>query len=84
MRVWFINGRFSSGPRAGEVARIACRTAEAIETQASAQDRYAPDQVFSVFDALWGIARDEVGEGALGARSWLSRLWLRRWRSGDR
>jgi len=64
MRVWFINGRFSSGPRAGEVARTACRTAEAIETQASVQDRYAPDEVFSVFDALWGIAREEVGEGA--------------------
>ncbi len=63
MRVWFINGRYSSGSRAGEVARTACRAAEAIETQASVQDRYAPDEVFSVFKALWSIARDEAGEG---------------------
>jgi hypothetical protein len=78
MRVWFINGRYSSGSRAGEVAMTASRTAEAIEAQASVQGRYTPDEVFSVFEALWGIARDEVGEGARGGRSWLSHFWLRR------
>jgi Tetratricopeptide repeat len=69
MRVWFINGRYSSGSRAGEVARTAHRTAEAIQAQESVQDRHAPDEVFSVFKALWGIACDEVGEGARAGRS---------------
>ena len=79
MRVWFINGRYSSGSRAGEVALIARRTAEAIEARASVQGRHAPDVVFRVLEALWGIARDEVGEGPRGGgRGWLRRLWPRR------
>jgi hypothetical protein len=78
MRVWFVNGRYSSGARAGEVAMTARRAAEAIQARASVHGRYAPDTVLSVFRALWAIARDEVGEGARAGGGWLSRLRRRR------
>jgi hypothetical protein len=44
--------------------------------------RHAPEEVLRVFKALWGIARDEVGEdareGTVSRRSSRLRLTLRR------
>jgi len=78
MRVWFINGRYSSGSRAGQVALTARRTAEAIEGHPSVQGRYGPDEVLRVFRALWAIAGEEVGEQAGRQRGRRPRWWPRR------
>ncbi len=59
MRVWYLNGRFSSGRRAGPIARTITRLAEWLGDQLS-KDVPSPEQPTEVFRALWGIARQET------------------------
>jgi hypothetical protein len=59
MRVWFLNGRFSTGARQGEIAQAITRTAESIEARPSGAD--IPGEKFvPLFGALWKIAREEA------------------------
>jgi hypothetical protein len=59
MRVWFLNGRYSSGDRQGEVASWVRRAAESVEKQPSTSEMplaiYLP-----VIQELWRIGEAEA------------------------
>ena len=59
MRVWFLNGRFSTGERQGEIARCITRAVEAIEARPS-EAEFPAQALQSSFAALWKIARAEA------------------------
>jgi hypothetical protein len=59
MRVWYLNGRFSSGKRQGEIAQTIRRHAEAVGKQV--RSRAALDEhALQVFRALWTIGMQEI------------------------
>jgi hypothetical protein len=60
MRVWFLNGRFSTGARQGEIAQAITQTAQVIEKQPSMAAMETPTWL-PVFRELWAIAQDEAG-----------------------
>jgi hypothetical protein len=79
MRVWFLNGRYSTGARQGKIAQAITRTAEAIESSPSGVD-VSLAKLALLFRALWAIGCAESGlRGGFwwGLRWPLSRL-LRR------
>ena len=59
MRVWFLNGRYSTGMRQGKIAQEITRTAQAIEASASSVD-LSLEKLVPVFRALWEIGCAEV------------------------
>ncbi len=60
MRVWFLNGRFSSGRRQGPIAQAITRQAEAL-AKAIRQAEESSDISADVFRKLWDIAMKETG-----------------------
>src|SRR5262249_20297496 len=56
MRVWFLNGRFSTGERQGEIARTITRAVQAIEARPS-EAEFPAQALQSGVAALWKIAR---------------------------
>jgi hypothetical protein len=60
MRVWYLNGRFSTGKRQGRIAHEITRQAEAL-SQAIGSDDAPVDAGAEVFRKLWRIASAEVG-----------------------
>jgi hypothetical protein len=63
MRVWFLNGRYSTGMRQGRVAQEITRTAQAIEASPSSVD-LSLENLVPVFRALWEIGCAEVARAA--------------------
>lgn len=59
MRVWFLNGRYSTGARKGKIAQEITKTAEAIEARPSSAG-FPTEKLVLIFRALWKIARDEI------------------------
>jgi len=64
MRVWFLNGRFSSGKRQGPVAQNITRQAEAL-AKAIREAEQSTEPNSGVFRKLWAIAIDATGGGEL-------------------
>jgi hypothetical protein len=60
MRVWFLNGRYSTGARQGKIAQAITRTAEAIESSPRGVD-VSPAKLALLFRALWEIGCAESG-----------------------
>ena len=78
MRVWFINGRLSSGMRQGPIAQDITRQAEALASALSQQQHSVAH--LELFGTLWKVAAREVAPRFLPAL--LDRLpgFLSRWR----
>ena len=83
MRVWFLNGRYSTGARQGKIAQSTTQTAEAIEASPSGAD-LSLEKLAPVFRALWEIGRAESGErgGFWHHLRWPAN-WVRRWQSAS-
>jgi hypothetical protein len=60
MRVWFLNGKFSSGRRQGRIAQEITRQAEALAAALGQDDEPAGESA-EVFRKLWQIASEETG-----------------------
>jgi hypothetical protein len=75
MRVWFLNGKFSSGRRQGRIAQEITRQAEALAA-ALGQDDDAAGESAEVFRKLWQIASEETGTARRGLSKILSGLRL--------
>ena len=81
MRVWFLNGRYSTGARQGKIAQAITRTAEAIEASPSGVD-VSLTKLALLFRALWAIGCAESGlRGGLWRGLRWPTNWARRWLS---
>src|SRR5262249_41882984 len=62
MRVWFLNGRFSSGKRQGPIAQDITRQAEALAIAIRAAEQSTPASAVA-FRKLWDIAMKQTAAG---------------------